>query len=150
MIRRAKESDLAGINNLLFQVNNVHADGRPDLFSRGGKKYNDEEVLEIINDDKRPIFVYLDENDQILGYVFCVYQNNYGDKVTLYIDDLCVDENCRGHHVGTKLYNYVVDYAKENNIYHITLNVWCLNESAMKFYEKCGLKPLKVMMEKVL
>ena len=150
MIRRAKESDLAGINNLLFQVNNVHADGRPDLFSRGGKKYNDEEVLEIINDDKRPIFVYLDENDQILGYVFCVYQNNYGDKITLYIDDLCVDENCRGQHVGTKLYNYVVDYAKENNIYHITLNVWCLNESAMKFYEKCGLKPLKVMMEKVL
>ncbi|WP_294578789.1 GNAT family N-acetyltransferase [uncultured Thomasclavelia sp.] len=150
MIRRAKESDLAGINNLLFQVNNVHADGRPDLFSHGGKKYNDEEVLEIINDDKRPIFVYLDENDQILGYVFCVYQNNYGDKITLYIDDLCVDENCRGQHVGTKLYNYVVDYAKENNIYHITLNVWCLNESAMKFYEKCGLKPLKVMMEKVL
>ena len=150
MIRRAKESDLAGINNLLFQVNNVHADGRPDLFSHGGKKYNDEEVLEIINDDKRPIFVYLDENDQILGHVFCVYQNNYGDKITLYIDDLCVDENCRGQHVGTKLYNYVVDYAKENNIYHITLNVWCLNESAMKFYEKCGLKPLKVMMEKVL
>ena len=150
MIRRAKESDLAGINNLLFQVNNVHADGRPDLFSHGGKKYNDEEVLEIINDDKRPIFVYLDENDQILGYVFCVYQNNYGDKITLYIDDLCVDENCRGQHVGTKLYNYVVDYAKENNIYHITLNVWCLNESAMKFYESCGLKPLKVMMEKVL
>ena len=128
MIRRAQENDINGINNLLYQVNNVHADG----------------------DDSRPIFVYTDEKQKVLGYAFCIFQNNYGNKITLYIDDLCVDENCRGQHIGTKLYEHVVSFAKEHDCYHITLNVWCLNESAMKFYEKCGLTPLKIMMEKTL
>lgn len=150
MIRKAKETDLNGINNLLYQVNNVHADGRDDLFTHGSKKYNDEELLKIINNKERPIFVAVDENEQVLGYAFCIYQHNYGDKLTLYIDDLCVDQNCRGQHIGSQLYDHVVAAAKANNCYHITLNVWCLNEGAMKFYEKCGLTPLKIMMEKVL
>ena len=41
-------------------------------------------------------------------------------------------------------------FAKEQGFYNITLNVWSLNEPAMKFYESCGLKPQKVGMELVL
>lgn len=150
MIRKANVHDLDGINHLLYQVNNVHADGRPDLFQHGSKKYNDDELLKIIEDPSRPIFVYENDQNQILGYTFCVVQHNYENKKTLYIDDLCVDEKCRGQHIGQQLYQNVVKYAKENDFYHITLNVWCLNESAMKFYEKCGLTPLKIMMEQKL
>ena len=40
MIREATIQDLASLNHLLFQVNNVHADGRPDLFQHGSKKYS--------------------------------------------------------------------------------------------------------------
>ena len=43
-----------------------------------------------------------------------------------------------------------IKYAKENNYYNITLNVWNCNPGAMKFYETMGLKPLKVCMEKIL
>ena len=49
-----------------------------------------------------------------------------------------------------QLYEYVLNYAKTQHYYHVTLNVWCLNESAMKFYEKCGMTPLKIMMEQIL
>ena len=41
-------------------------------------------------------------------------------------------------------------FAKENGCYNVTLNVWSCNESAMKFYEKCGLVPQKVGMEQIL
>ena len=34
--------------------------------------------------------------------------------------------------------------------YNVTLNVWACNESARKFYEKCGLKPQKYGMETIL
>ena len=54
LIRRAEEKDLAGINRLLHQVNDVHAAGRPDLFTPGGKKYTDEELLQILRNDRRP------------------------------------------------------------------------------------------------
>ncbi len=154
-IRRAMISDMPGINKLLNQVLMVHHNGRPDLFKANVKKYTDEELAEIIEDDQKPIFVAVDDSDEVLGYAFCVYQQHINDNIltdvrTLYIDDLCVDEDKRGLHIGKQLYDYVVDFAKENNFYNLTLNVWSLNESAMKFYQACGLVPQKVGMEKIL
>ena len=60
-IRRAKNEDLTGLNKLLQQVLMVHHYGRPDLFKANVKKYTDEELQEIIVDDKTPIFVGVDE-----------------------------------------------------------------------------------------
>ncbi len=154
-IRRATISDMNGINNLLRQVLMVHHNGRPDLFKANAKKYTDEELAAIIADDGRPIFVAVDENQEVLGYAFCVHQqyvdnNIMTDVRTLYIDDLCVDENRRGLHIGRQLYDHVVEYAKAQNCYNLTLNVWSLNPGAMKFYEKCGLMPQKIGMERIL
>ena len=154
-IRRAKENDMPGINNLLRQVLMVHHNGRPDLFKANAKKYTDEQLAELIKDDTKPIFVCVDEEETVLGYAFCVWQQHVNNEIltdikTLYIDDLCVDETCRGQHIGKSLYEHVLAYAKENNFYNVTLNVWSLNESAMKFYEACGLVPQKVGMEHIL
>jgi len=154
-IRRAKPQDMNGINNLLLQVCLVHHKGRPDIFKYGAKKYTDEELLAIILDDKRPIFVAVDEKDTVIGYAFCIFQQHLNNNIltdikTLYIDDLCVDENIRGQHIGKQLYEAVLAFAKENGFYNVTLNVWSLNEGAMKFYEACGLKPQKIGMETIL
>ena len=154
-IRRAEIKDMPGINNLLRQVLMVHHNGRPDLFKANAKKYTDEQLAELIKDDSKPIFVCVDEEETVLGYAFCVWQQHVNNEIltdikTLYIDDLCVDETCRGQHIGKSLYEYVLAYAKENNFYNVTLNVWSLNEIAMKFYEACGLVPQKVGMEHIL
>lgn len=154
-IRRAKVQDIDGINNLLMQVCLVHHKGRPDLFKYGAKKYSDEELKEIIADDMRPIFVAVDDAQKVLGYAFCIFQQHINNNIltdikTLYIDDLCVDETIRGQHIGKRLYDAVLSFAKESGCYNVTLNVWSLNEGAMKFYEACGLKPQKVGMETIL
>ncbi len=154
-VRRALKKDMDKINDLLLQVCLVHHNGRPDLFKYGAKKYTDEELLGIINDDGRPILVAVDENDKVLGYAFCVFVQHLDDNIltdikTLYIDDLCVDENIRGKHIGKTLYEAALKFAKEHGCYNVTLNVWSLNESAHKFYESCGLVPYKVGMEKIL
>ena len=154
-IRRATVKDMDGINKLLHQVLMVHHNGRPDLFKANVKKYTDEELALIIADDTRPIFVGVDEQDEILGYAFCIFQqysnnNILTDVKTLYIDDLCVDEEKRGMHIGKQIYEYVMAFAKEQGCYNLTLNVWSCNESAMKFYENCGLVPQKIGMETIL
>ena len=155
-IRRAGAKDVDDILKLLVQVNMVHHIGRPDLFHGPTTKYSREELLELFQDDARPVFVLTDENDQhVLGHAFCIFEETKGsrlmaDRKTLYIDDICVDENCRGQHVGSRLYEYVRSFARENGCYNVTLNVWSCNEPAMKFYEKCGLKPYKVGMEEIL
>lgn len=154
-IRRADERDIAGINKLLYQVHRIHAEGRPDIFRLGNKKYNDEELCAILACDTTPIFVAVDDEEKVLGYAFCIYEETKGnpslmDRKTVYIDDLCVDATARGQHIGTALYDYVKDEAKKEGCSAVTLNVWCLNTGAMRFYEKCGMKPLKVVMEDTL
>lgn len=154
-IRRAKQQDMDGINELLNQVLTVHHSGRPDLFKSNTRKYMDEELLAIIRDDGKPIFVGVDEKERVLGYAFCIFQQHVDDNIltgikTLYIDDLCVDETLRGQHIGKQLYEYVLAFAREQGCYNVTLNVWECNSGAKKFYESCGLTPYKTGMEKIL
>ncbi|MCD8371108.1 MAG: GNAT family N-acetyltransferase [Clostridiales bacterium] len=155
VIKRATKIHMEGIDNLLSQVLMVHHNGRPDLFRANARKYTDPELEEILADPKRPIFVAVDEQEHVMGYAFCVYQQHVDDNIltdirTLYIDDICVDENCRKSHVGSRLYEYVVAFARREGFYNVTLNVWSCNPTAMKFYEACGLVPYKVGMEKIL
>ncbi|MBP3894137.1 MAG: GNAT family N-acetyltransferase [Atopobiaceae bacterium] len=155
LIRRAQAGDIPGIAKLLLQVAQVHADGRPDLFMSGGTKYTDAELATIIADDERPIFVAVDEYDAVLGYAFCVFEDYAGDTVrtpirTLYIDDICVDEAARGRHVGSAVYEHVIDYARKEGFYNVTLNVWSCNPGAQAFYEAMGMTPYKVGMEQIL
>lgn len=154
-IRRANEQDTGGINNLLMQVCLVHHQGRPDLFKYGAKKYTNAQLRELIHDENRPIFTAVDEAGRVLGYAFCIFQQHVNDNIltdikTLYIDDLCVDETVRGQHIGRRLYEHVLAFARLQGCYNVTLNVWSLNESAMKFYQSCGLQPQKVGMEIIL
>lgn len=154
MIRLAEITDIPNILDLLSQVDLVHHNGRPDIF-KVGTKYNAEEIKEIICDKERPILVAVEENDKVIGYCFCIFKQHNNDSVltdikTLYIDDLCVDENLRGKHIGSHLFDAAVNLAKENNCYNITLNVWNCNPSAIRFYESLDMTPQKICMEKIL
>ncbi len=156
IIRKAEEKDMDGINRLLMQVLMIHHKGRPDLFQGGHKKkYTDEQLKKIIQDEHTPILAAVDEQGQVLGYAFCILKQYVNDNIltdikTLYIDDLCVDEHIRGQNIGRQLYEAAVAFAREAGCYNVTLNVWACNEPAMRFYEKCGLKPQKVGMEVIL
>lgn len=154
-IRRAEQRDIPRIHELLSQVLTVHADGRPDLFVHGTRKYTDEQLEAIIADDARPIFVAVDDDDSAVGHAFCEVQdfsgsNNLQPIRTLYVDDICVDESARGMHIGTALYRHVIAFARAEGFYNVTLNVWTCNPGAMAFYQAMGMTPYKVGMEQVL
>jgi ribosomal protein S18 acetylase RimI-like enzyme len=155
-VRRAVTKDIPEIARLLYQVNNVHADIRPDLFVHDKRKYTDEEIKAIIKSDETPVFVcYEDVNSEtLLGYCFSVFEQKHGHSLqpvkTLYLDDICVDETARGRHVGTEIFNYVKEFAKKSGCYDMTLNVWEGNDSAKAFYEAMGFSVLKYGMEIVL
>ena len=150
-IRLASTGDIPGILDLLLQVGEVHHKIRPDLFRAGAQKYDEAALKELLKDPNRPIFAAV-EAGKLLGYCFCIVELTKDspvlmDQKSLYIDDLCVDETCRGKHVGSVLYDYAVNYAREIGCDTVTLNVWCGNDSAMAFYESRGLKPRNIHME---
>lgn len=153
-IRLAKDCDIDGILKLLVQVNNVHANIRPDMFIMDKTKYNRAELAELLCDKSRPVFVCVDEAGSVMGYGFCVLSQMSGENLvpykTIYIDDICVDEACRRQGVATKVYDAIMEYAKECGCYNVTLNVWRGNDGARAFYERQGMQPLKTTMEVVL
>ena len=155
MVRRANRNDIRGIISLLHQVNMVHHELRPDLFKANTTKYNEQELETLLGDESKPVFVYTDDEGSVVGHAFCQLTEvkDHGllqDAKTLYIDDICVDENARGQHVGQAIYRHILDYARKLGCYNVTLNVWTCNPGAMKFYEKMGLTPYKVGMEQIL
>lgn len=153
VIRKAIINDIPALDKLLYEVHKVHSDIRPDLFRAGAKKYTDDELAKILTDETTPVFVY--DDGEIQGYAFTVIIDHKNDLSlmpykSVYIDDLCVEKDCRGKGVGKKLYEHVLSFAKSINAYNVTLNVWAGNDSALKFYEKIGLRVQKTGMEVIL
>ena len=153
MIRTANTADIKRIIDLLHQVNMVHHVLRPDLFKPHTTKYNEHELEVMLNDASKPIFVY--DDGEVQGYAFCQLSEVKDDKLLqddkhLYIDDICVDEDARGRHVGKSLYEYVRDYARSIGCHHITLNVWEGNDAALSFYRNMGMQVQKTTMETIL
>lgn len=150
----AEKRHIPGMICLLRQVGQLHAEGRPDLFCTGAQKYNEEALEAMLADPNRPIFI-AEEEGRVLGYVFCQCETVEGNgclcgRRELYIDDLCVDEGCRGQHIGQRLYRHAESWAKAQGFQYITLHVWGFNESAERFYRNLGMENRYICMEQKL
>ncbi|MCR4887371.1 MAG: GNAT family N-acetyltransferase [Clostridiales bacterium] len=154
-IRRAARADIPRLLELLTQVDMVHHRVRPDLFRGPATKYSAAELEHLLRDDAHAVFVCTEEDGRVLGHAFFEFRQITDSAVlapvrTLYIDDICVDEACRGRGAGKALYRAALALARETGCHNVTLNVWAFNESALRFYESCGMKPQKIGMETVL
>lgn len=154
-IRRASEKDIDSLIKLLQEVLEIHANIRPDIFISGTTKYTRSDLLEKLANDEEPIYVAVDENDEVMGYTFCAikqqpFSTNMVPFKSLYIDDLCVDSKCRGQHIGEQLFDYVKAEAKRLGCYEITLAVWAGNDGAERFYDRIGFKTKERIMEYIL
>ena len=153
-IRRASVKDTDAVMRLLSQVLEIHAKIRPDVFIPGTTKYSPAELAEIFADDMRPVYVAVNDKDEVLGYCFCMIreQPNSANMIpftSVYIDDLCVDETARGMHIGEALFEYTKQEAKKLGCYEVYLNVWEGND-AKQFYERMGMKVKNTYMEYIL
>ena len=153
-IRRAENKDIPDVLNLLSQVLEVHAKIRPDIFVPGTTKYGREELEEMFGDECSPVYVAC-EDDRVRGYAFCqirtpAFSSTMLPGKTMFIDDLCVDENARGGHIGKRLFDHVKSEAERLGCSEITLNVWEGNDAAKAFYDAMGMKARETQMEFIL
>ena len=152
-IRRATENDIGKISELLVQVCGVHADIRPDIFENGGAKYTAEELAGIINCESSPVFV-CECDGAVCGYAFLRIMKEGGGArrslTTLYLDDLCVDSNMRKSGVGSALFEYVRQFAKDIGAHNLTLHVYEGNDAAISFYRSHGMKTQYYALEEII
>ena len=153
-IRKAEEKDIPRIMELLVRCCRSMQRYARMCLSPAPQIYRSE-LKELLEQEDKPIYVAAGEDDVCMGYAFCQlkeqpFSTNMVPFKALFIDDLCVDKQARGQHIGESLFEYVKQQAKKLDCYEVTLNVWAGNTSAESFYEKMGMKTKERQMEYIL
>ena len=93
---------------------------------------------EINNNPYLKIYIYLNDNN-ILGFIeiFQIY-----DRIE--IANFNVLENYQNQHIGSKLLEYIINNAIDNQLKNITLEVRSDNEKAIYLYKKYGFENVSI------
>ncbi len=151
VIRFAKEDELERINVLRKQVNDLHVEGKPDVFKPGFNEELQNYVYYIFKDPEQKIVV-ADKDGEICGFAILhhIYKpENPFMKVRdfLDIDEFCVDEKHRREGIATALVEFIKNFAKEQGYHRLELNMWEFNQDALAFYEAAGFETFRRYME---
>jgi len=152
IIRPAKKEDYPGIRALLLQIAGLHHKLRPDLFLPQVKLSQEDFLERLETAPQNPIVVALAEGE-IVGHLFAEVKHleEHACKTgrcVFYIDDLCVNEACRGQGAGRRLMEEAEALARLHQCETLELNVYQCNESAVRFYERLGFAPQRLTLEK--
>lgn len=133
--------DLFAIDKIAVQVHECHVAWRPDIFEHTNSILTKEELEDLISNQN--IFV-IKKDKKILGYILLSRnegkKNGYRYRKQLNIDAMGVLEEYRNQGIGTKLLEFIKEYAKDNNFTDLRLTVNEENENARHLYEKMGFK----------
>ena len=151
MVRFAGEKDLDKINELRKQVNDIHVEGRPDLFKAGfGSEIRD--FAKVMLEGENSDIIVAERNGVICGMV-CVEridkpETPYSKARSFYhVQEIAVDEKHRRQGVAKELLEFMIEDAKKRNLRRIELDVWEFNDSAIEFYQTVGFKQTRRWME---
>ena len=150
-VRFAKEEDLGRINELRRQVNDLHVQGKPEVFKPGFSQELQNHLYTIWNDPAQEIAV--SEREGVIAG-FAVLHRIYKpgnpfmkERDFLDIDEFCVDSAFRRQGVGTEMIAFIREWAKVKGVARIELNMWEFNQEALKFYEAVGFTTYRRYME---
>jgi len=76
---------------------------------------------------------------------FALFFHNYSTFLTnfgLFLEDLFVEEECRGRGIGFALFKQLAQIAEERGCMRLDWNVLDWNEPAISFYKQLGAAPL--------
>ena len=151
MIRFAEAEDLKRVNELRKQVNDLHVNGRPDVFKPGFPQELQDYVLSIFRDPLKKIIV-CEEGGTLCAFAVLSHvtrpENPYmKERDYLDIDEFCVDEAFRRQGIATEMIHFIRAYAKDEGFDRIELNMWEFNQGALEFYEAVGFHTYRRYME---
>lgn len=134
IIRKATENDTELIYSLIKKLA-VYEKMEKDVVA------NVQQLKENIFKNNFAEVVIAEENSKPVGFALYFFNfSTFLGKPGLYLEDLFVEEDCRGKGFGKKLLLHLVKIAKEKNCGRMEWSVLDWNEPSIKFYESLGAK----------
>ena len=132
-IRPASEADLPAVNRLRAQVNEVHVQGRPDIFKPGFGQDIQDRLAQRFADEEGGVLV-AEADGQIAGFAMVQYIHRPESPYNLPRDYYQVEE-------------FGVDPAWPRQGVATALDMWEFNQGALAFYESAGFRTYRRYME---
>jgi len=139
MLELARPGDRVSVNDLALQVHALHAAWRPDLYEMVDVLYTEERFSQLTKN--RQLYVAR-IGGVIAGYVAVKIRDydwpGVSRRKVMVVDEICVDQLCRGRGIGTEMMEDVRALAKAFRCTDMQLGVYPQNDEAVGFYQKCG------------
>ena len=150
-IRNMVLDDYKEVDRLMAQVHKLHVNGRPDLYIDVEHIYSFEQFKKMVENEDM-ITILAEEGENVVGICMVSMRAKtcMVKRRTAYMEDLCVEESCRGKGIGKELFLFSKKLAEKMGAERLDLMVWDFNEDARKFYESMGMKPQRYIYETVL
>lgn len=139
MLELARTEDREAVNALALQVHAMHVAWRPDIYEMVDELYTEERFA---NATKERSLYVARVCGATAGYVAVKIRSydwpGVAKRKVMLVDELCVDELCRGQGIGTEMMEDVRALAKAFGCTDLQLGVYPQNDAAVGFYQKCG------------
>ena len=150
-VRFARYSELKEVNRIRRQVNELHVEGRPDIFRPGFCEEMENHILNRFNEENFRVIVALCD-DIICGFATIEYTKKplspYNLERKIYqVEEFGVDKSYRRMGVATAIVEFMKQDASEKGFPRIELDMWEFNEGALEFYNAAGFVTYRRYME---
>lgn len=144
-IRKATQKDtklLLNIGRQTFFEKFTENNSEENMLQYAAESYTFEKILSEVNNPNSQFYLAT-INDQTAGYLkinFGEAQTELQDPQALELERIYVLKEFQGKKIGQLLFEKTLELAKKAAVNYVWLGVWEENKSAIKFYEKNGLK----------
>lgn len=150
-VRPALEDELPRVNELRRMVNDVHVNGRPDIFRSGFCDALAEHVYDKFDSPDSGVLVALLDGT-VCGFAIVEYihrpQSPYNLERSYYhVEEFGTDPAFRRRGVATAMVAYMRADAKARGFKKLELDMWEFNRDALAFYESVGFRTFRRYME---
>jgi len=150
MVRMAYENDIDGTAEIFCELQNAHAEVRPDRFKAADRNIMRDMLSDVLID--RECDAAVSENGgRINGYaVFRIADRedtlHFAERRCI-IEQFAVKNEFKRQGIGRELMDFIRKYAEKRKCDSIELSVWYDNFDAVDFYAEIGFVPKQYKME---
>ncbi|CAM2905369.1 GNAT family N-acetyltransferase [Paenibacillus sediminis] len=155
-IRNAVYEDFAAVLDLVKQIQEMHANARPDIYKHTDTPIEITAFKEMLKSEDHLIFVAENAHTgKICAYAILRIVSIFNSPILqerkmLFMNEIAVDKAVRRQGIGKRLFQYIIDIGKELKADSIDLSVANFNIEATTFYTQLGMNIRSTRMEYIV
>lgn len=147
-IRPVILEDYDAVSMLFEQVDQLHAEILPDLFQQSGEPARSQEWFAQISESLDACMFVAEHQGILVGMVLCTIRSSPAFPLFVprrygHINELIVRESFQGQGVGQRLIQRIHEWAQNQKITEIELDVYEFNTRARRLYEHLGYQTMR-------